>query len=160
MGLPFWNLMSVVEAIETAQHAQPMIDGGGRGLGVMIELAADIVEQARLVNLGERAACLVQPASQVQQVITVSAQGAQRKLTKPLGIEEVVSPGEFPALLIEQPIGRSASRHRIPQNEAQGHSGSASSRQRVKSLLVAPAAKKLLGSWPAGKWTMRTFRPR
>jgi hypothetical protein len=47
VGLASRDLSSVTEAIQTAQYAQTVIDGRGRGLGFTIELAADIVEQAR-----------------------------------------------------------------------------------------------------------------
>lgn len=52
MGFASRNLASVVEAVEIVQHAETMIDGGRRGLGQLIELVADIVEQDGLVDLG------------------------------------------------------------------------------------------------------------
>jgi hypothetical protein len=158
MRLPTRNLSSVMEAIERAQYAQTMIDGLWCGLGHMIELAADIVEQTGFVEPGERVPSRVQPARQMEQVIAVSAQGAQRELTNSLGIEKVVGPGNFPALRIEQPIGRCTGRG-VLENKAKTHRDGASARRRAKSLWVAPAAKKLLGSWAAGKWTIRTVNP-
>src|SRR5215469_1833267 len=71
------NLMSVMKAIQTAQHAQAVIDGLRRGFGLVIELAANIVEQEGLVELRQRVPCRPQPTCQVEQVIGVSAQGAQ-----------------------------------------------------------------------------------
>jgi len=60
------NLPTVVKAIETAQHSQAMVDGGGGGLGLMIQLAANIVDQERFGEVLERMPCVRQPASQVQ----------------------------------------------------------------------------------------------
>src|SRR6266849_6244643 len=74
MGLAARNLASVVETIERVQHAETVIDGGGRGLGQLIELVADIVEQERLINLGEPVSREMQPAGQEQQVIAVGPQ--------------------------------------------------------------------------------------
>ena len=43
--------MSGMEAIQTAEHAQAMVDGLGSGFGLFIELIADIVEQSRFIHL-------------------------------------------------------------------------------------------------------------
>src|SRR6516162_7693551 len=159
MGLAARNLASVVETIERVQHAETVIDGGGRGLGQLIELVADIVEQERLIDLGEPVSREMQPARQVQQVIAVGPQGAQRELAQPLGIKKAIGPDEFTAFSVEQPIGRGARRCRAAENELKSHGDSASSRQRIKSPRLAPARKKLLGSWPAGRRTIRAVRP-
>src|SRR6516225_767557 len=159
MGFAARNLASVVEMIETAQHGETMIDSGRRGLGQLIELVADIVEQDRLIDLGQLVTLEVQPEGQVQQVVAIGAQGAERKLAQSLGIEKGISPGEFTALPVEQPIGRGAGRRRVLQIELKSHGDSASSRQRIKSSPLAPARKKLLGSWPAGRCTTRAVRP-
>ena len=50
-----------MEAIETVQHSQAMIDGGGGGLGLMIQLAANIVDQERFGEVLETMPCVLQP---------------------------------------------------------------------------------------------------
>jgi hypothetical protein len=110
-----------MEAIQTAHHAQAVIDGGGSRFGFTIELAADIVEQARLLELGQRTARRLQPASEMQQVISVRAQGARRELAKPLSIEEIVGPGDFPIVLVEEPIRGGAGGRSLLHNQSQGH---------------------------------------
>jgi len=89
-----------MEAIQTAQHAQTMVDGRRRGWGLMIELEANIVEQEGLIELGQSLLGLVEPARQVQQIIGVSTQGAAGELANALGIEEGVRPSEFRSLFI------------------------------------------------------------
>src|SRR6516162_5477268 len=86
-----------------------------------------------------------------QQIVAIGAQGAERKLAQSLGIEKSIGPGEFTALPVEQPIRRGARQRRTPQNELKSHGDSASSRQRIKSSPLAPARKKPLGSWLAGR---------
>src|SRR5439155_4859663 len=58
------NLALVVETVEIAQGGQTVIDGLGGGLGDLVELVADIVEEDGLVQLGEGpgAACAHQRA--------------------------------------------------------------------------------------------------
>src|ERR1700680_1621114 len=146
VGFAVRDLASVMEAIETVQHAETVIDGRGRGLGQLIELVADIFEQERLVDLGQRVSREVLPAGQVQQVIAVRAQGAQGELAQSLGVEKGVGPGELAVLLVEQSIGGDTGRRRVAQNESKVHGEGASSRQRMKSARLAPARKKLLGS--------------
>src|SRR5207245_6338107 len=89
----------------------------------------------------------------------IGAKVTKRKLTQSLCIEKGIGPGEFTALPVEQPIGRGARRRRVPQNELKSHGDSASSSQRIKSSRLAPARKKLLGSWPSGRRTIRAVRP-
>ena len=45
------NLLSVMEAIQTTQHAQAMIYGLRRGFGLLIQLVTDIVEQGGFSDL-------------------------------------------------------------------------------------------------------------
>src|SRR5260370_4163699 len=111
------------------------------------------------MDFGWRVTGEVWPGGQVQQVVAIGAQGAERKLAQSLGIEKGIGPGEFTALPVEQPIGRGARRRRVPQNELKSHGDSASSRQRIKSSQLAPARKKLFGSWPSGRRTIRAVRP-
>src|SRR5215469_10364656 len=101
MGFAARNLASVVEMIETAQHGETMIDRGRRGLGQLIELVADIVEQERLIDLDEPVSREMEPAGQVQQVIAVGPQGAQRELAQLLGIKKGIGPDEFTAFPVE-----------------------------------------------------------
>jgi len=64
---------------------------------------------------------MLQPACEMQQVISVSAQGARRELAKPLSIEEIVGPGEFPALLIEKPIRGGTCGRGVLHHQSQSH---------------------------------------
>ena len=118
VGLASRNVPSVMEAIQRAQYAQTVIDGRGSRFGFMIELAADIVEQTSLIELGQRTARRLQPAGEMQQVICVSAQGAWRELAKPLSIEEIVGPGKFAILIVEEAIRRGTGGRRALQHES------------------------------------------
>ena len=73
----------------------------------------------------------------MEQVIGVGAQQARRKLTKMLGVEKVVGPGDLVVLLIKQAIGTISGL----MGYDQPHNRGARSRQSVKSLAVAPATK-------------------
>jgi hypothetical protein len=56
---------------------------------------------------------MLQPEGEMQQVISVSAQGARRELAKPLSIEEIVGPGDFPILIVAEPIRRGTGGRRV-----------------------------------------------
>jgi hypothetical protein len=44
----------------------------------------------------------------VQQIVSIRAQGAERKLANALCIEKGIDPTDFPTLVVDQAIGRSA----------------------------------------------------
>jgi hypothetical protein len=50
------NLLSVVEAVQTTQHAQAMIYGLRRGFGLLIQLVTGIIEQGGFGDLRQRRA--------------------------------------------------------------------------------------------------------
>ena len=68
------DLLSEVESIQTTNHSQAMIYGLRSGLGLLVQLMADIVQQCGLRDFGKRLGLALKPASEVQQVIGVSAQ--------------------------------------------------------------------------------------
>ena len=43
--------MSGMKAIQRAEHAEAMVDGLGSGLGLFVELIADILEQSGFIHL-------------------------------------------------------------------------------------------------------------
>src|SRR5215831_18431852 len=124
-------------------NAQAMIHGLGCGFGFLVELMADVVEQSGLGDLRQRMRQrpFAPPTSEVQQVISVSAQGAQRQLANALTIEEGIGPSDLLAMLIEQAIGRDAGQNSRSIDQKQFHSWRACCRQWVKSAAVAPARK-------------------
>ena len=69
--------LSVVEAIQATNHGQAMIDGLRRGLGLLIQLMTDIVQQGGLGDPGQRPGRVLEPAGEVQQVISIGAQRAR-----------------------------------------------------------------------------------
>ena len=103
MRLASGNLAPVMEAIQAMHHAQTMIHSLRRGPRLLLELVTDIVEQSGLGDLreGERQRPLAPPAGEVQQVISIRTQGAQRELANTLRIEEGVGPSDLLSLLIE-----------------------------------------------------------
>src|SRR5215472_5261884 len=124
-------------------NAQAMIHSLGRGFGFLVELMADVVEQSGLGDLRQRMwqRLFAPPTGEVQQVISISAQGAQRQLANALTIEEGIGPIDLLAMLVEQAIGRNAGQKSRSMNQKQLHSGRACCRQWVKSATVAPARK-------------------
>jgi len=104
MGMAARNLLSDVESIQTTNYGQTMIDGLRRRMGLLIQLMPNIVQQCGLGDFGKRLAPAVKPTREVQKVISVGAQRAQRQLTDMLGIEKILDPGEGLALLVEEAI--------------------------------------------------------
>src|SRR5215469_1490907 len=82
-----------------------MVDGLRSRFGFCIELIADIIEQSRFIHLqqGPRRACQPPPCK-VQQIVSISTQGAERKLAQALGIEKGIGPRNFPPLVVEATI--------------------------------------------------------
>ena len=73
MGMAPGNLLSDVESIQTANHGQTMVYGLGCGLGLLIQLMPNIVQQRGLGDFGKRLAPAVKPTSEVKQVVGVGA---------------------------------------------------------------------------------------
>src|SRR6516164_10655796 len=124
-------------------NAQAMIHGLGSGFGFLVELMPDIIQQGGLADFRQRLwqRPFAPPTGEVQQVISVSAQRAQRQLANTLTIEEGIGPGDLLAMLVEQAIGRNAGQNGRSMDQKGFHSGRACSRQWVKSAAVAPARK-------------------
>jgi hypothetical protein len=119
-----------------------MVDGLRSRFGFCVELIADIIEQSRFIHLqqGPRRAWQ-RPPCEVQQIVSISAQGAERKLAEALGIEEGIGPRDFPPLVVDEAIGRSASGGGGPMDQKELHKPCACCRQVRKSAAVAPAIK-------------------
>ena len=114
----------------------------GVGLGFLVELIADIIEQSGFIDVEQsRRRMLQAPACEVQEIIGIGAQGTEGKLANALRIEEVIGPGDFLPLVIDQAIGRSAGGGGRLMEQREFHNDCASSRQARKSAAVAPAAK-------------------
>ena len=99
-----------MEAIHAVDDGQPSIHGGWRRRRLLVELIADVVEQGGFLDFRQRQwqRPLGPPASEVQQVESVGAQGTERELPNALRIEEGVGPGDLLAAFVEQAIGGNA----------------------------------------------------
>jgi len=64
---------------------------------------------------------MLQPACEMQQVISDKRARARGELAKPLSIEEIVGPGEFPALLIEKRYGEALAGEDVLHHQSQSH---------------------------------------
>ena len=112
------NLALVVETVEIAQGGQTVIDGLGGGLGVLVKLVTDIIEEGGFVQLGEGSRRgLRPPASEVQQVIAIGAYGARRKPTDMLQVEKLIHPSDVTTLPIEEAIRRCTGTSRLLEGE-------------------------------------------
>src|SRR5215469_10405235 len=99
-----------------------MIDGLRTRLGNFAELIADISEQSRFIQLKQvRYRMCYAPTCEMQQIVTIDAQGAQRELAKTLAIEKLVGPGYFLSLVVDQVVGGEAGRSSSNVNERDGH---------------------------------------
>jgi len=137
MGRAARDLLSEVESIQTTDHGQAMIHGSRSRLGLLTQLMTDIIQQGGLGDFRKSLGLALKPPSEVQQVIGIGAEGARRQLTKMLGVEEVVGPGNLLVLIIEQAIRTGSGL----MGQDQPHNRCARSRQSVKSAAVAPATK-------------------
>ena len=66
-----------MKAIPRADYTQAMVDSLGSGFGIFVELIADIIQQSGFIHLlQDRCGMLEVPAREVQQIISIAAQGA------------------------------------------------------------------------------------
>jgi hypothetical protein len=87
MKLSTGDLLSKMETVQTMQYREAMIDRLRGGLGRLIQLIADVVEQNGFGDLGQRAGrVLLPPAGEMQQIISVGAQRTQGELANMLRI--------------------------------------------------------------------------
>src|SRR5215472_13099126 len=133
--------MSVMVAIQSAEHAQAVIDGLRSRLGRIIKLVADILKLEGLVEVSQGVPFSLQPTCQVQQVKAVGAQGAHGELAEFLGIEKLVGPGDLTVAVVHQTIRGSAGGHGVVQQQTNTHNEGAYSRRWAKSSGLAPATK-------------------
>ena len=84
--------------------AQAMIHGLGRGLRLLVELMTDVVEQPRLGDLRQRLwqRVLAPPTGEVQQIVSIGAQGTEGPLANALSIQEGIGPSNLLTLLISR----------------------------------------------------------
>ena len=111
-----------MKATQTAQHNQAMVDGLGSGLGLFIELIANISEQRRFLDV-ERVGYGMgyAPACEMQQIIGIGAQGTERELAQALGIEKGIGPSDFLPLVRGQTVRREAGRRGRGMEERDSH---------------------------------------
>jgi hypothetical protein len=75
----------------------------------VVALVAKIIEQARLVELGEGTRGIREPpAGEVEEIVGVSTHRTQRQAARPLCVQEFIEPGDLAALLVHDAIGRDA----------------------------------------------------
>ena len=74
MGMAAGDLLSEVESIQATNHRQAMIYGLRSGLGLLVQLMADIVQQRGLGDFRKSLGPALKPTGEVQQIIGVSAQ--------------------------------------------------------------------------------------
>jgi len=78
-----------------------MIHGLRRGFGLLVQLVTNIVQQGGLGDFRQGLRrLLTPPTGEVEQVVSISAEGPRRELPDALGIEESIGPGDFLPLLI------------------------------------------------------------
>lgn len=106
------DLTPIVEAVQGMRRTNAVIYGLSGGLGLVAHLETDVVEEHRLVELGELNGGKLKPSSKVEQIEGVCPQGAQGKPTHLLGVEEVIRPIYFLAGAFHEPIGACARRQR------------------------------------------------
>jgi hypothetical protein len=104
MGMAIGNLLSVMEAIQTTDYGQTMIDGLRCGSWLLVQLMANIVQQGGLGDGSQGLMLALKPTSEVKQFIGVGAQRVRRQLPHMLGIEKIIHPDDLVVLLIEQAI--------------------------------------------------------
>ena len=131
-----------MKAIQQAEHTQTMVNGLGSGLRLLAELMADVIDQSRLIDVGNRGCrMLLEPAREVQEIIGIGTHGTEGKLANSLRIKEGIGSGDLLPLVIDQTIGRTADGQGRFMDKRNAHSDFASFRQVRKSAAVAPAAK-------------------
>ena len=74
------DLPPSVEAITAPHRTQAMIHRLRCGLGILLELRTDIVDQRGFGDLGERLVVWFEPASEVQQVVSIDTKRSGGKL--------------------------------------------------------------------------------
>ena len=71
MGMAGGNLLSMMESVQTTNDGQAMIYGLRRGLGLLVQLMTNVVQQR---GFGDRGKCLgasLKPTREVQKVVGV-----------------------------------------------------------------------------------------
>jgi hypothetical protein len=97
MGWAGRNLAALMGTIQTMHHSEAMIHGLRFGLGLLVELIANVIAEGGFGEIGNR---MLPPAGKVKQVVSVSAQRSQRKTAQMLSVEERVGPIDFAMLFV------------------------------------------------------------
>ena len=114
--------VSGVKTIARAQYGQTMIDSLRSGLWLLLELVTDIIEQSGFIHLEQgTGGMLLPPTCEVQKVISKSTKRTEGALANALGVQEIIGPGDFLPLLVDQAIGTGVGRDIGPMEERQFH---------------------------------------
>ena len=105
------NIFARVKTITATHHAQAMINCLRGGLGILLELEADIVDDCGLGDLGKRQAQWLDPTSEVEQVIGVDTERPRGELPEALRVEKRIRPVQFSSVLIAQAVWGEAGPH-------------------------------------------------
>src|ERR1022692_4176443 len=99
------------------------------------------------------------PAQEVQQVHGVAAQGVFRQTAHTFPIQETIDPFHFAAdRLFDDAIWASCVVAVVRMDHLEGHTRACSNRH-WNCWASRPWTKKLFGSCPSGKETLRAFKP-
>jgi hypothetical protein len=71
MGITGGNFLPVVESVQTMDHGQAMIYGLRRGLGLLVQLMPDVVQQRGFGDRGKGLGASLKPTREVQKVVGV-----------------------------------------------------------------------------------------
>jgi len=98
-----------METVQATKHAQAVVKGLGHGLELVVPLVAEILEQDRFIDLGERTRGTGKPpAGEVEEIVGIGAHRTQRKATRPLRVQELIEQWDLAALLVGDAIRRDA----------------------------------------------------
>src|SRR5258708_15158476 len=82
-----------------------MIHGLWFGLGILLELMTNIVDERGLGDFSQRLILRYEPAGEVEEVVGVDAKRPRGKLAKALSVEEGIRPLDLSSFLVAHPIG-------------------------------------------------------
>src|SRR5262249_12707349 len=144
-----------VEAVDSAQQIQPMVDGLRRRRRLLVQLKAQIIAQDGFVELGQLGWSLsgsgrLRPAREMQQVESIGAQGTWGTLQQMFGVQKLIGPSYVSAMLIDQTIGRRAGTHRWLIGDGELHRVTPGRRWMARDVMAEPV--------PARRGTARPIR--
>src|SRR5258707_14848853 len=95
-----------------------MIHGLWFGLGILLELMTNIVDERGLGDFSQRLILRYEPAGEVEEVVGVDAKRPRGKLAKALSVEEGIRPLDLSSFLVAHPIGGGTGGHWRPGEQA------------------------------------------